>query len=120
MRNLLSGTGEQEMRHPKRSNNSSLFAAVHESAPLYAADRSGFAAALAPGRKVGRAWSPNLFGPAVKLCNLAIQAPQSHDVSDNEPLGRCSRTDIVWIVQCNFSDEMAVLAKETKLGIPAC
>jgi hypothetical protein len=34
------------------------------------------------------AWSPNLFGSAVKLCNLAIPAPQFHDVSVNESLGR--------------------------------
>ncbi len=63
--------------------------------------------------RFGLAWSANLFGPAVKLCNPAIRAPQFHDVSINESLGRCSRTDIVWIVECNFSDEMAVLANET-------
>jgi len=32
MRNLLSGTGEQEMRHPKRSNNFSCLLATLDTA----------------------------------------------------------------------------------------
>ena len=57
-----------------------------------------------------------LFG---QLSNYAIsdsRHPQFHEVSVNESLGSCSRTDIVRTVESNFSDEIAVLANEAGSG----